>query len=213
MIFNSSSYDNKNSATPLVSLKKIPTEKEFFELCKRRRRHHQTTKSSNVTTAEVLLRILLLSGDIEVNPGPWTCDICSQNFKHQQKFDNHITNRETVSCCHCTQIFCNRRQCQLHERTCPNRPSTSGQHNPASWTCTRCSQIFKHRQRYDTHLANQETVSCRFCETNFCSTQKCYSHERTCPARHTNHPERIEQLDSESWKCTRCDQNFDRYQR
>lgn len=150
VIFNSS-YDNKNPAASLVSFKKIPTKKEFFQLRKSRRRHHQTIKSSNVTTTEILIRILLLSGDIEVNPGPWTCDRCSQNFRHQQKFNNHIIN--------------------------------------------------------------QETVSCRFCNTNFCSTRKCYSHERTCPARLTNQPERVEQLNSELWKCTRCDQNFDRLER
>ena len=189
VIFNSSSFDNKNSAAQVVSFKKIPTKKEFTELCKRRRCHMK--KSTNYSTAAVLLYILLLSGDIEVNPGPWTCSRCNQLFKHQQKFNNHIANQETVSCRYCNSYFCSTRRCQGHERTCPTRITTPAQRADSSstgpWKCARCDQSFERYGRYESHLTNQEFISCRHCQRNFCRRDRLEQHERSeHPPKPTN---------------------------
>ena len=175
------SYDNKASTAPLLHLKKYSSTKEFFKLCQRRRRHHQKKSVSN-TTAVVFLRLLLLSGDIEINPGPWTCSRCDQLFKHQQKFNNHIANQETVSCRYCNSNFCSTRGCHGHERNCPTRFTTPTQRPDSStgpWKCAHCDQTFEHYGRYQTHLANQEFISCRYCQRNFCRGDRCQQHERS----------------------------------
>ena len=93
--YNSNS--NKDFTTSLISLKNLNsglTPKEFYKLVRRKRRC-TIKRPYNNTTAVVFLRLLLLlSGDVEMNPGPWTCARCNQVFKHGDKYDNHLAKQE-----------------------------------------------------------------------------------------------------------------------
>ena len=182
LTFNTSYDGKKVFSAPQMILKKLSSIKEFFKLCQRRRRkqHHQKRSTSD-TTAVVFLRLLLLSGDIESNPGPWTCPRCNQLFKHQQKFENHIANQETVSCRYCSSEFCSTRRCKGHERTCPARFTATQRidSDTGPWKCARCNQSFEHKQRYQTHLTNQEFISCQYCQQHFCRRDRCKQHERS----------------------------------
>ena len=181
LTFNTSYEGKKVFSPPLMTLKKLSSTKEFFKLCQRRRKRHHQKRSGNNTTAVVFLRLLLLSGDIESNPGPWTCSRCSLIFRQQQKFDNHLANQETVSCRYCNREFCSTRGCKGHERTCPNRFTTTqrADSDTGPWKCARCNQCFEHKQRYQTHLTNQEFISCQYCQRHFCRRDRCKQHERS----------------------------------
>ena len=95
--YNSNS--NKDFTAPLISQKNLNsglTLKEFYKLVRRKRRC-TIKRPYNNTTAVVFLRLLLLlSGDVELNPGPWTCARCNQKFRHQGKYENHLVNQQLV---------------------------------------------------------------------------------------------------------------------
>ena len=98
--YNSNS--NKDFTTSLISLKNLNsglTPKEFYKLVRRKRRC-TIKRPYNNTTAVVFLRLLLLlSGDVELNPEPWTSGLC--NFRYQDKYENHLVNQQLVSCIYC----------------------------------------------------------------------------------------------------------------
>ena len=110
--YNSNS--NKDFTTSLISLKNLNsglTPKEFYKLVRRKRRC-TIKRPYNNTTAVVFLRLLLLlSGDVELNPGPWTCARCNQKFRHQGKYENHLVNQQLVSCIYCLKDFCSTYLC------------------------------------------------------------------------------------------------------
>ena len=186
--YNSSS--NKDFAAPQISWKKpVSTRKEFYESV-RRKRHCTREELYKNTTAIVLIRLLLLSGDVELNRGPWTCVRCSQIFRHQDKFDNHLINQQLVSCIYCLKDFCSTYRCHRHQRTCPlcptatTTPTTTVPQPTASstataWICNHCSLNFDRRDRYDNHLRNQQLISCRHCHRRFCTVDRCQQHERS----------------------------------
>ena len=122
--YNSNS--NKDFTTSLISLKNLNsglTPKEFYKLV-RRKRGCTIKRPYNNTTAVVFLRLLLLlSGDVELNPGPWTCARCNQKFRHQDKYDTHLAKQQLVSCLYCLKDFCSTYRCHRHQRTCPLRPT------------------------------------------------------------------------------------------
>ena len=177
--YNSSS--NKDFAAPQISWKKpVSTRKEFYESV-RRKRHCTREELYKNTTAIVLIRLLLLSGDVELNPGPWTCDRCSQIFRQQDKFDNHLSKQELTSCRYCHRAFCSTYRCRRHQRTCPLRsmetatvaPSTPHSITITAWTCHHCSTTFNRQDRYDNHIRHQEFTSCRHCYRPFCRFDRC----------------------------------------
>ena len=149
----------------------------FYESVKRKR-HNKRNDYKNTTTI-VLVRLLILSGDIEVNPGPYSCERCHQVFDQKTRFDSHLTNQELVSCQHCTRNFCRSDSCRRHERTCPAHSSAAIEVGPGQWKCHRCEQIFKEHTRYVNHIRNREFVSCRYCHQNFCHRNRCQQHERS----------------------------------
>ena len=79
--YNSNS--NKDFTAPLISQKNLNsglTLKEFYKLVRRKRRC-TIKRPYNNTTAVVFLRLLLLlSGDVELNPEPWTSGLCNQKL-------------------------------------------------------------------------------------------------------------------------------------
>ena len=179
--YNSSS--NKDFAAPLISWKKIvSTRKEFYESVQRKRRCTRGELHKN-TTATVLIRLLLSSGDVELNPGPWTCDRCSQIFRHQDKSDNHLSKQELTSCRYCFQNFCSTYRSRRHQRTCPSRstttPAISEPTTITAWTCQHCSATFDRQDRYDNHTRHQEFTYCRHCHRPFCRFDRCQQHERS----------------------------------
>ena len=171
--------DNEHSS--IVYKPKTFSKKAFFQLCRVRRKIKQKCKKN--TTKLLIQQLLILSGTVERNPGPWTCTRCNQVFRQRDKYDNHLTKQELSSCRYCHQDFCGTSKCKRHERTCPTYPTTSNQRTETSsvgpWKCTRCAQCFEHYERYQKHLTNQELISCRHCDKNFCRTDRCRQHERT----------------------------------
>ena len=95
---------NKGFTTPLISQKNLNsglTLKEFYKLVRRRRRCTIRRSYNNMTAVVILRLLLLLSGDVEMNPGQWTCARCNQVFRHQDKYDNHLAKQELSSCRYC----------------------------------------------------------------------------------------------------------------
>ena len=180
--YNSNS--NKDFTTSLISLKNLNsglTPKEFYKLVRMKRRC-TIKRPYNNTTAVVFLRLLLLlSGDVELNPGPWTCARCSQIFRQQDKYDKHVSNQQLVSCIYCSKDLCSTYRCHRHQRTCPLRPtatttptttipqSSTASSTATAWICNHCSLNFDRRDRYDNHLRNQQLISCRHCHRQFCT--------------------------------------------
>ena len=205
-LFYNNNRSNNFAVPTLISRKSANVStKEFYKLYRKTRRCVME-KSYNNTSSILFLQLLVLSGDIEVNPGPWTCTRCSQNFRHQAKYDNHIVKQELVSCRYCTKDFCNKRQLHQHQGTCLSRP-TSTTIGPGPWTCTRCDQVFKEHSRYDNHIINRELVSFRYCSKHLCNTRQCNRHERTCASRQTTEQTSVA-VGPGLWNCIRCSLSF-----
>ena len=66
-----------------------------------------------------LLLLLLLAGDVEVNPGPVSipCPRCSQTFNRRPRLDNHISKQQLLTCGHCKKNFCSEQQVRQHIQT------------------------------------------------------------------------------------------------
>ena len=63
------------------------------------------------------IRLLLLSGNVEVNPGPVTCPICQQSFGRHWRLEDHQRNANVVNCNICHRCFCHRARLEQHKRT------------------------------------------------------------------------------------------------
>ena len=168
---------SNNNLSSIVYKPKTFSKKAFFQSCRVRRKIKQTCKKN--TTKLLIQQLLILSGTVERNPGPWTCSRCSQVFKKQARFQKHVENQVIVSCQHCEKIFCHTDRCRQHERTCSKNSKATTTSTTGPWTCTRCEQIFKHSAKYQNHIKNREFVTCRYCERNFCRKDRCEQHERT----------------------------------
>ena len=205
-------HNNSNGYGYIPTSRSLHTncsKKQFYNSVRRKRRCTRKESYKN-TTAIVLIRLLLLSGDIELNPEPITCIRCHQVFKHQKKFDQHIANQELISCRFCMQDFCRSDRCHRHERACPRQPTSKTSTTPTApgqWKCNHCNQIFKEHSRYQSYITNQELISCRFCMQDFCRTDWHHRHERTCPSQPTSTTS-ISPTVPGQWKCNRCNQNL-----
>ena len=175
------------SGEGLVVLKSSISTKKFFTLARRKRSGRQV---KDITTKVIICRLLLLSGDVELNPGPWTCARCSQIFRHQDKYDTHLAKQQLVSCLYCQKDLCSTYRCHRHQRTCPLRPTapttpttlipqSTASSTATAWICNHCSLNFDRRDRYDNHLRNQQLISCRHCHRRFCTVDRCQQHERS----------------------------------
>ena len=169
-------YSNDGRKHNLVYKPESFSKKEFFKKCRRQQRTKEVNKK---TTQGLILQLLILSGTVERNPGPWTCTRCSQVFREQAKYQRHVENQESVSCSHCMKNFCWADRCRRHEQTCNPIASTASSTTSNTWTCTRCAQIFKEYPRFQKHLQQREPTSCRHCDKNFCRKDRCEQHERT----------------------------------
>ena len=143
--------NGENKLSSIVYKPKTFSKKAFFQLCRVRRKIKQKCKKN--TTKLLIQQLLILSGTVERNPGPWTCSRCSQVFRHLERYQNHLQNQELVSCQHCDKDFCRTDRCRTHERNCPtNHTETAAPTTPGSWTCRGCSQTFKEYPRFQKHL-------------------------------------------------------------
>ena len=61
------------------------------------------------------IRLLLLSGNVELNPGPVTCPICQQSFGRHWRLDDHQRNANIINCNICQRSFCHRYRLEQHK--------------------------------------------------------------------------------------------------
>ena len=109
---------NRNFATSQIrqrNLTSTSTRKEYYELVQRKRRYKRERLQER-TISLTLLRLLLLSGDIESNPGPYPCPRCHQNFDRGSRLDEHLAKQQLLTCGHCRKNFCSEAQVRQHIR-------------------------------------------------------------------------------------------------
>ena len=110
-----------------------------------------------------ILLLILLSNDVETNPGPVVhCSRCSKPFDRQSRLDNHLSKQQKVKCGQCQGKFCSEVQVRQHQRT------DHGIGMSQSFSCTRCSKTFDRKSRLDAHLEQQERIVCGQCHGKFC---------------------------------------------
>ena len=114
---NNSNY--KFSITLLKQLIKEKCTRNQFWRCLHRRKNCDNKKD---TERAFLFWVLILSGDIEINPGPeYTCPRCNQRFARPGRLKNHLEKSDS---CDIETVF----------------------------TCTRCNKRFDRAARLKTHL-------------------------------------------------------------
>ena len=112
-------YNNTNNEHGMQLVKNTKpkySKKMYFEKVKRKRRAGRE-KSKNSTTASYLIWFLIVSGDIELNPGPVTCKTCNQTFRVRWRLDKHLTDATLITCDICNQRFCHRTRMEQHKLT------------------------------------------------------------------------------------------------
>ena len=112
-------YNNTNNEHGIQLMKNIKpkcSRKMYFQKVKRKRRAGRE-KTKNSTTASYLIWFLIVSGDIELNPGPVTCKTCNQTFRVRWGLDKHLTNATLITGDICNQLFCHRNRMEQHKLT------------------------------------------------------------------------------------------------
>ena len=73
----------------------------------------------NDTTEAYLISLLLLAGDVELNPGPVTitCTTCKQTFNRRSRLNYHQATATPTACYHCNRTFCFENRLHQHKRT------------------------------------------------------------------------------------------------
>ena len=87
--------------------------KSFRENMKKHKRSGGTRPVQNYKMA-FFLWLLILSGDVELNPGP-TCATCQQQFNRPSRLQNHQTTASPVACDVCQKMFCHRSTMEQHK--------------------------------------------------------------------------------------------------
>ena len=71
-----------------------------------RRKQKGFTRNKKNTDQAFLLWLIIVSGDVELHPGPVSCMECNKNFDRQSRLDNHLKKCGTVFTCHrCNTSF------------------------------------------------------------------------------------------------------------
>ena len=78
-----------------------------------RQRHVFSPGGDCEPSPELLSLLLLLSGDVELNPGPFPCPVCSRNYSR---------SRGTVGCSVCGRWLCLTRNCSGLTKTRQHTP-------------------------------------------------------------------------------------------
>ena len=120
IIYTNIYYNNIDKHNIIVTLAKPVrkdnlTHRQYFRLIQQRREIRGGKQRSGKQA--FFVRLLLLCGDVEINPGPWTCDICESTFNRRSRLDDHIDKAVHVSCDHCDKAFCNENRLHQHRRT------------------------------------------------------------------------------------------------
>ena len=119
MVYYINYHRNNNDSLLLTKFKVVNyTWRQYCEKIKRRRRN-KIYYGKNNSHYGYLLCLILLSGDVEINPGPdWNCNWCSQQFgNHRTRLENHQQKATRVSCNVCNENFCFKSRLQQHQRT------------------------------------------------------------------------------------------------
>ena len=107
-VYNSNNRNNFGGVL-IKGLNKSVTYKQYY--AKVRRTRKRTTSQRVNTTKTYLVWLILLSGDVELNPGPATvvtCTTCQKTFTRPCRLHDHQATANPVSCDVCQEIFCHR---------------------------------------------------------------------------------------------------------
>ena len=117
MIYNAvyNHNDVKNHHDYCVKYVKDYPKKNYYETVKKRRsiiRKRRNMKQQNIST--YLVRLLLLCGDVELNPGPVMCATCNQTFNRPSRLANYQRSAVPSPCEVCGVVFCHKVRKQQH---------------------------------------------------------------------------------------------------
>ena len=112
----SNNCNNNIGSCELIKYTKILTLKQYYERVKRKRRNHQTPVKNN-SKQTYILWLLILCGNVELNPGPINCTTCNQIFTRPSRLNSHVAKAVRSPCEHCTKVFCSENRMQQHKLT------------------------------------------------------------------------------------------------
>ena len=113
-VYNSNNRNNFGGVL-IKGLNKSVTYKQYYDKVRRTRK--RTTSQRVNTTKTYLVWLILLSGDVELNPGPATvvtCTTCQQTFARTSRLRNHQLSAAPTSCEICNAVFCHESRKQQH---------------------------------------------------------------------------------------------------
>ena len=104
-----------NDISQIVEIKEVLKHKLYFNIIRQRMKQRRCIQD-NQSRRTYLLLLILLSGDVETNPGPMTipCPRCSQRFDRRSRFNTHLSNQQLLTCGHCRKNFCSEPQVRQH---------------------------------------------------------------------------------------------------
>ena len=91
-----------NDVSQIVEIKNVLKYKLYFNIIRRRMKQRRCIQD-NPSKRTYLLLLILLSGDVETNPGPvsFPCPRCRQRFDPRSRLDAHISRQQLLTCGHC----------------------------------------------------------------------------------------------------------------
>ena len=93
---------------------KLKAYKEYFNFIKKNKRN--SLLQNNICKKYWLLQVILLSGDVEIQPGP-SCPSCGYFFAKPYLLKKHLSRKDVSSCDSCLLQFCLRLRMEQHNRT------------------------------------------------------------------------------------------------
>ena len=113
-IFNITVHKVNSVTHRVIHKTAIVKERQLLERRKKKTRGRRHMKG---TTQAYLIWLVLLSGDVELNPGPIACATCGQTFNRKARLENHQAKATPVSCDLCDKRFCFENRLHQHLRT------------------------------------------------------------------------------------------------
>ena len=90
-----------NDIPQIVEIRNVLKYKLYFNMIRRRMKKRGCIQDYPSKRTHLLL-LILLSGDVETNPGPvsFPCPRCSQRFDRRSRLDAHLSKQQLLTCGH-----------------------------------------------------------------------------------------------------------------